>query len=81
MIDKHGVQGMLELIFTNKFKNKLLWSVTSTLVFFLPLLARGAHFTTQHHSLAIYHTIHCPGKKKIVKTNSPIVQFQVRRDN
>ena len=47
MIDKHGVQGMLELIFTNKFKNTLLWSVTSTLVFFLPLLARGAH--SQHN--------------------------------
>ena len=28
VIDKHGVQGILELIFTNMFKNKLLWSVT-----------------------------------------------------
>ena len=28
VIDKHEVQGMVGLIFTNIFKNKLLWSVT-----------------------------------------------------
>ena len=32
VIDKHGVQGILKLIFTNTFKNRSLWSVTSTLV-------------------------------------------------
>ena len=30
VIDKHGVQGILKLIFTNTFKNRSLWSVTST---------------------------------------------------
>ena len=49
VIDKHGggggVQGILGLIFTNIFKNKLLWSVTSTLMGFT---IAGKGFTLQN---------------------------------
>lgn len=66
MIDKHEVQGMLELIFTNIFKNKLLWSVTSTRVVFDSFAGTG--FTLQNRTTAGYLPhFPLPRKEKMLK--------------
>ena len=78
VIDKHGVHGILKLQGILEFS--LIYSKISYYGLEL-LLAQGAHSTTQHHSLVIYNTFHCPGKKKCWNkfTNSPVYVRHDRR--
>jgi len=62
MIDKHGVQGLLEPIFTNIFKNKLLWSVTSILV--VSDSFAGTGFTLQNTTTFAGYLPHFPLPRK-----------------
>lgn len=70
MIDKHGVQRILKLIFTNTFKNRSLWSVTSTLVPFDSFAGIGLTLQTMTKFAYYFTTLLTAQESKHGQTNA-----------
>ena len=73
VIDKHGVQGILKLIFTNTFKNRSLWSVTSTLVPFDSFAGIGLTLQTMTKFAYYFTTVLTAQESKHGQTSSLVL--------
>ena len=73
VIDKHGVQGILKLIFTNTFKNRSLWSVTSTLVPFDSFSGIGLTLQTMTKFAYYFTTVLTAQESKHGQTSSLVL--------
>ena len=76
VIDKQGVQGILKLIFTNTFKNRSLWSVT-TLVPFDSFAGIGLILQTMKKFAYYFTTLLTAQESKHGQTSSLVLPWQM----